>query len=438
MRFSPVAFDREPLALLPALAAHAGAALVHVPDPTDPVTLVGVEPVAELRVDGDGTISGTAVRAGETDPIAAVARFVRDTPAVADTPFPLRGGAIGFLAYELGHWTVPRIAARPTATPLAVLRRYDPLLVYQHRTAQWWVAGNGTPPLDRWRAASAALDDGRPLARSPLVPAWTEAEYTAAIRRTHAHLLAGDIYQANLTLPFTTALDVPAWRLCRRLAAAHPAPYVAYLDLGDAQLVANSPELFLRVRGDRIETRPIKGTRPRGPDPDADRTLVRDLTSDDKERAEHVMIVDLERNDLGRVCTAGSVQVDALLAVESHPTVHHLVSTIGGRLRPGVGLAELLAATFPGGSITGAPKQRAMQILADLEPWPRGPYCGAVGVFDPRGDLELGLAIRTAVVAGGRVRWHAGGGIVVDSTPEREWAEAWLKTAALRHALAGS
>lgn len=437
MRFVPVEFDREPLALLPALAAHAGAALVHVPDPIDPVTLVGVEPVAELRVDGDGTISATGVHAVESDPIAAITRFVRESPA-PDASFPLCGGAIGFLAYELGHWTVPRIAARPTTTPLAVLRRYDPLLVYQHRTARWWVAGNGTPPLAQWRTASDVADDGRALTHAPLVPAWTEAEYGDTIRRIHAHLSAGDIYQANLTLPFATTLDVPAWRLAQRLAAAHPTPYVAYLDLGDAQLVANSPELFLRVRGDRIETRPIKGTRPRDADPAADRALIHDLTTDDKERAEHVMIVDLERNDLGRICTPGSVHVDALTAVESHPTVHHLVSTIGGRLRPGVTLAELLVATFPGGSITGAPKQRAMQILADLEPWPRGPYCGAVGVFDPRGDLELGLAIRTAVVAAGRVRWHAGGGIVIDSTPEREWAEAWLKTAALRRALAGS
>ena len=239
----------------------------------------------------------------------------------------------------------------------------------------------------------------------------------------------------NLTQPFTAPFLAPAWALAARLGRQHPVPYGAYLDLGSTQVVANSPELFLRRRGRRVETRPIKGTRPRGEGPSDDAALAAELLHDPKERAEHVMIVDLERNDLGRVCEVGTVTVERYAAVESHPTVHHLVSTIAGRLRPEVGLADLLRATFPGGSITGAPKVRAMEIIRELEPWPRGPYTGAFGFLDPRGDLELGLAIRTACVTGGTVRYHAGGGIVADSDPERELAEAWLKTAALRRAL---
>src|SRR5262249_35007620 len=221
----------------------------------------------------------------------------------------------------------------------------------------------------------------------------------------------------------------PAWALLDRLTRRHPAAYSAYVDLGHAVVVANSPELFLRRRGRHVETRPIKGTRPRDDHLATDAALIADLERDPKERAEHVMIVDLERNDLGRVCETGSVRVDSLARVESHRSLHHLVSVVSGTLRPEVDVGTLLAATFPGGSITGAPKLRAMQIIAELEPSHRGVYTGTLGVIAPDGDLELALPIRTAVVRDGRVAWHAGGGIVADSDPARELAEAWLKTA---------
>jgi anthranilate/para-aminobenzoate synthase component I len=259
--------------------------------------------------------------------------------------------------------------------------------------------------------------------------------YHAAVRRILDYLAAGDCYQVNLTQPFTAPLAGPAWALFGRLARLHPVPYSAYLDLGDAVVVANSPELLLRRRGARVTTCPIKGTRPRGRDAARDAALAAELRRDQKERAEHVMIVDLERNDLGRVCVPGSVAVGGLARLESHPTVHHLVSEVSGTLRDDTDLAALLAATFPGGSITGAPKVRAMEIIAELEAEPRGVYTGAVGLLHPTGDLELGLPIRTAVVADGSARWHAGGGIVADSDPERELAEVWLKTAAIRLAL---
>ena len=428
MQPSPVDLDREPLELLPTLASFPGAALVHVPDEHTPVTLVGLTPASELRIDADSP----------GDPISAIASFIRNAPA-ADLPFPLRGGIIGYLAYELGHWTVPHIARRTPHEPLAILRRYDPLWIFEHHHRQWSRLGSDVDDqLATLRTITPPCDDRTPLATAPLTPAWTTDTYGDAMQRIQEHLAAGDIYQANLTQPYTAPLTGPASALYHRLARRHPVPYTAYFDGGDFQLVANSPEMFLRIRDHAVETRPIKGTRPRGADPAADRALIDELRVDEKERAEHLMIVDLERNDLGRVCDYGSVQVETLMAVESHPSIHHLVSSVRGRLRNDVSLADVLRATFPGGSITGAPKQRAMQILATLEPWPRGPYCGAFGVFDPGGDVELGLAIRTAVVRDGQVRWHAGGGIVVDSVAEREWEEAWLKTAALRQALAGA
>jgi anthranilate/para-aminobenzoate synthase component I len=428
---APLALRLDPVAALARLAAEPGATLLAVPDPARPVTLVGCAPAAELRL--------TAGMAG--DPLLAIERFVAASPRPEpELPFPLGGGIVACLAYELGIPTVrPRgVASLPPGALLAVLRRYDPWLVHDATTGAWHIVGS-TPERLRppWlaRLATPPPTVAGPLARGPLVPLVSPAAYRLAVRRILRYLRAGDVYQVNLTLPFAADLAAPPWALCARLAARHPVPYTAYLDLGDAAVVMNSPELLLRRRGRRVETRPIKGTRPRGTDAARDAALAAELVRDPKERAEHVMIVDLERNDLGRVCEVGSVTVDELAAVERHPSVLHLVSTITGRLAAEVGLAGLLRATFPGGSITGAPKERAMAIIAELEPLPRGVYTGALGLVDPRGDLELGLPIRTAVVTGGRLCWHAGGGIVLDSDPDRELAEAWLKTAALRWAL---
>ncbi len=418
MPLVPLALRRDPLDVLASLAAEPGAMLLAIPDPERPVMLLGASPTAELRIDGR-----------ERDAFARIARFVAETPVDAGLPFPLAGGVVAALAYELG-----------TGAPgtVAVLRRYDPLLVWDTRRAQYALlaidpARARVPWLERL-AAPAASFDGL-LGRAPLAPLVSADRYLAAARRILDYLAAGDAYQVNLTLPFAAPLAGPAHALFARLQRLHPVAHAAYLDLGDAQIACNSPELLLRRRGRRVETQPIKGTRPRGSDPSGDAALAAELRRDAKENAEHVMIVDLERNDLGRVCVTGSVTVERLAAVESHPTVHHLVSTVSGTLRHDVDTGALLAAIFPGGSITGAPKIRATEIIAELEDHPRGIYTGALGLLDPRGDVELALPIRTAVVRDGVVRWHAGGGIVADSVPERELAEAWLKTAALRLAL---
>jgi para-aminobenzoate synthetase component 1 len=428
-----LALRRDPLEMLAVLAGEPGTFLLEVPDAMHPVTLLGCAPVAELRVEADGRAWRTDGGPVPADPFTAIERFVAETPVAVELPFPLAGGLIGYVGYEAG-----RVAARRPTEPLAVLRRYDPIAVHDHLRGQWHLvsidpAYARAPWLERLAAPAPAWEG--PLASARLAACLPAARYRAAVECILDYLAAGDAYQVNLTQPFTAPLAAPAWALYARLARRHPVPHGAYLDLGDTQIVCNSPELFLRRRGRRIETRPIKGTRPRGENPARDAALAAELARDEKERAEHVMIVDLERNDLGRVCATGSVTVEVLAGIDSHPTVHHLVSVVSGTLRDDVGLAALLRATFPGGSITGAPKERAMEIIEELEPWPRGPYTGAIGLWHPRGDLELGLAIRTAVVAGGTIRYHAGGGIVADSDPERELAETWLKTAALRLAL---
>jgi para-aminobenzoate synthetase component I len=432
MRVVPLALRRDPLDVLSSLADEPGAFLADVADPACPVTILGCRPTAELRVLADGRVLGPVA---SVDALDAVEEFVAATAATG--PFPL-GAVVGYLAYEFGRFTAPRVLARSPDVPLAVLRRYETVVLHDRTRGQWSVVhahrdAGPTPWLERL-AAPARTWDGR-LAAGRLAPLLSHAGYVVAARRILDYLAAGDAYQVNLTQPFTAPLGAPAWAVFVALARHHPVPHRVYLDLGDARLLVNSPELFLRRRDDRLETRPIKGTRPRGDGRAADAALAAELSADAKERAEHVMIVDLERNDLGRVCRPGSITVDPFCRVESHPSVHHLVSRVAGRLRPGVGLAEILRATFPGGSITGAPKTRAMEIIAELETWPRGAYTGAVGLFHPGGDLELALAIRTAVVARGALRWDAGGGIVTDSEPERELAEAWLKTAALRRAL---
>jgi para-aminobenzoate synthetase component 1 len=426
MGMRSLALDRTPAEVLAALSREPGAFSLAVPDPSSPVTLVGCAPIDELRV-----------YATAADPLGDVVRFVEaSAPLDASLPFPLGGGVVACLAYELGAWTVPGLA-RSTSGLLAVLRRYDPLLVFDRARRRWGLVGSDRA-VPRWidRLATPPVVPAGPLAVDEIRAAFSRDGYRTAIARIHAYLRAGDVYQVDLTQPFTTRLAGPAWALHARLAA-RPAAYAAYVDLGDAEIVADSPELLLRRRGDLVETRPIKGTRPRGADAARDAALAAELSADAKERAEHVMIVDLERNDLGRVAVPGSVRVTDHAAVESLPTVHHLVSRVTARLRPDVGWRDLLAATFPGGSITGAPKRRAMEIVAELELGPRGFYTGAIGLVDPRGHCELGLPIRTGVVRAGVLAYHAGGGIVVDSDADRELDECWLKTAAVRAALAG-
>ncbi len=296
-------------------------------------------------------------------------------------------------------------------------------------------------------AAEAAAESGADVAveiaaavaapAPPLAATLNDKGYAKAFARLHDYLRSGDLYQANLTRRFDVpcAIDAPA--LYGRLRKTAPAPYAVLLDDPERAVVSASPELFLARHGSRLVTRPIKGTRPRDTDPERDAALVEELLASAKDKAEHVMIVDVHRNDLGRVCEFGTVVVEALAAHEAFPTVHHLTSTIAGTLRPDAGSWEAIAAAFPAGSITGAPKRRACEVLEELEPTRRAAYSGALGWWDLTGDFALNVAIRTILLADGKASFQAGGGIVIDSEVELEAAETWNKARALHAAIIG-
>ena len=270
---------------------------------------------------------------------------------------------------------------------------------------------------------------GAPVGGDGFESNFTPAGFAGAVNRIQEFISAGDIYQANLSQRFRTRYEGDPFRLFLGLRRAAPAPFSAFLDGGDFAVVSMSPERFLHLdpQTRRVETRPIKGTRPRGKTGAEDRLLARELVRSEKDRAEHVMIVDLERNDLGRVARVGTVQVRELALLETFPTLFHLTSTVEGVLAPGRDRVDLLKATFPGGSITGAPKIRAMQVIDELETVPRGIYTGSLGYLSFTGGMDLNVAIRTIVVRGGRAEFHVGAGIVADSDPEGEYQETLVK-----------
>lgn len=409
----------------------------------DDATLVeppfmGLDPEAQLIVCADGRVlrdDHGERRSVASDPLRAVAAFLDETP---DTGHPW---TVGYLAYDLAPFVEPAMRPRTNAAgalPIAYLARYDALLVGARHSSE---VGDD-PPL-RWTAH--ARDDAAAarlvaaVGGDPEDEAWIappdgtllegpdRLRHESAVRRALDYIAAGDVYQVNLAGRFRVASAAPPHETYLRMRTLQPVRHGMFLDASDFAVLVNSPEQFLSVANGVAETRPIKGTRRRGHFPGEDRRLVSDLVADPKERAEHVMIVDLERNDLGRVCRAGSVEVPRFLEVETYATLHHLVSTVRGRLRDDVGWDTLLRATFPGGSITGAPKIRATQVIAELEQHPRELYTGALlSCRGPR-RLDSAIAIRIAVAREGVYTYHAGGGIVADSDPTREYEECLLK-----------
>jgi para-aminobenzoate synthetase component 1 len=274
-----------------------------------------------------------------------------------------------------------------------------------------------------------------PLAQG-LCSNFTRDDYLRAVARAVEYVHAGDCFQVNLAQRLLAPQGaLHPLELYRRLRERNPAPFAGYFDAGELVLASASPERFVRVANGEVEARPIKGTRPRGATPGEDRERAEELLNSAKDRAENVMIVDLLRNDLGRVCAYGSVRVAAVCRLESYRTVHHLVSEVRGSLRPGLGPIDLLRAAFPGGSVTGAPKVRAMEIIAELEPTARGPYCGSLGYIGFDGSMDTSILIRTFTIAGGWLQFPVGGGIVAESTPESEYAETLHKAEGLLRAL---
>jgi para-aminobenzoate synthetase component 1 len=301
---------------------------------------------------------------------------------------------------------------------------YEHALVYSHRDAAWHEVGEGRTLLGESLTPQGFIQPA-------FVPEMTSERYIAMVRRAQEYIAAGDIYQVNLTHRFSSQWPGGGFGFYEALRHYSPAPYAGFLDLGGRQVLSSSPECFLKISGRMISTRPIKGTRPRRSDALADERSAFDLLTSPKEIAELVMITDLERNDLGQVCDFGTVSVRELLALERFEQVFHLVSTIEGRLRPGVDHLAALAACFPGGSITGAPKRRAREIIAELEVVPRGLYTGAIGWLGFNGESRFNIAIRTVIIEGGIAHFHVGAGIVADSEPAREWQETLDKAAGI-------
>lgn len=415
-----------------------------------------------------------AMGAGETgnDCLATLADRLAmfNTPTIAELP-PFQGGAAGLFSYDLGRRLerLPLPAWDEFAAPELAVGLYDVVLAFDHQQRRAWLISQGFPETDPVRRHRRAMDRlrefqrhlaapppepaqrprpaFRPLAAGDLAPQYavprmagltsnfSPGRYLETVQAAIDYIYAGDIFQVNLAQRLLHPAVDDAVELYLRLRRRNRAPFSAFFDLGELQIASASPERFVRVQGRRVEARPIKGTRPRLRQPEADLFAGDELAASEKDRAENVMIVDLLRNDLSRVCLPGSVHTTQLCQLEQYEYVLHLVSAIEGELAPGRTAIDLLRATFPGGSITGAPKVRAMEIIAELEPTARGPYCGSLGYLGFDGALDTSILIRT--ITCGRGWWQApvGGGIVAQSDPRREYEETWHKAEGLIRAL---
>jgi para-aminobenzoate synthetase component 1 len=375
------------------------------------------------------------------------------------TALPFVGGAVGYLSYDLGHFIekLPSKAVNDLQLPECYLGFYDAVAIFDHLEGRAFIASTGFPEKGNgWQARAQArleelqrmLADAHTLkeleakqfdqptrSKVDLRSNFTHEAYLEAVQKARDYIIAGDIFQVNISQRFEADMPLQPYELYQRLRKINPAPFASYLNFDGVAVVSASPERFLLLRGGRVETRPIKGTRPRGKDPAKDEALARELVNSFKDKAEHVMIVDLERNDIGRVCCFGTVRVSELMALEKYATVFHLTSTVEGRLRPGKNAIDLLKATFPGGSISGAPKVRAMEIIDELEPTRRSVYTGSIGYLSFDGNLDLNIVIRTILVKKDKAYFQVGGAVVYDSDPEAEYVETLDKAKALIQAL---
>jgi para-aminobenzoate synthetase component I len=419
------------------------------PDAGSEWTLLAFDPVGRIEL---------RARADSLDSLARA--WPERVELAGEVRVPFASGLAGYVGYDAKGFfeRYPSRARSASSLPDVSLGFYDVVWAWERRSGRGWAVATGLPErdptareararvrlADQWDRVTAGTmtapaggptgggdrSGGRSRARGdgPRVTSnFARGDYLAAVERALAHIAAGDIYQVNLAQRFQveSAPDPPT--LYRALRECSPAPFEAFVSFPGGGIASSSPERFFRVDHDRIETWPIKGTRPRGAAPDEDAALAAALRASEKDRAENVMIVDLERNDLGRVCEIGSIRVTSLWDVASFSNVHHLVSRVEGRLRADATPVDVLRALFPGGSITGAPKIRAVEIIDSLEPTRRGVYTGSIGYWDVRGGCDWNIAIRTIVIEGGAASFHAGGGIVADSTPEGEYEETLIK-----------
>jgi len=428
-------------------------------------SFVGFDPFLTLRGrDGEVTWEGEppAEVAGATGPLDALARATEALHAPSLLELPLHGGAVGYLGYDAVREVedIPATGEDDLGLPDVHMLFPRHVVALDHLRQVLTVVTNvvvsdtsdATELGSRYDAALDACDaviERLSASRSPLPPAappqrqpgqdapsnLAPGEYQRMVEQVKEHVRAGDTFQTVISQRFAVPTPVSAFELYRVLRVINPSPYLYLLDIGAAQIVGSSPEALVQVHDRQVETWPIAGTRPRGATPQEDRRYEQELMADAKERAEHVMLVDLARNDLGRVCDTGSVQVEGMLHVERYSHVMHLVSSVTGQVRDGLGPVDVLRAVFPAGTVSGAPKVRAMEIIDDLEPTRRGPYAGAVGYVDFSGNLDTCITIRTVVLKDGVAYVQAGAGIVADSRPDAEEEETRNKAGAVLAAI---
>jgi para-aminobenzoate synthetase component 1 len=405
-----------------------------------------------LVTNGEQTVivDGMGERSSKNDPF----ELLKETLSpyrIAKTELPFEGGAIGYFAYDLARRVehLPSVSLDAENMPQMVVGIYDWALVVDHQLRRTYLVShgmNGETEVD-WPSLCAIFDG--PLMQatqadfkisSALQSNMDYTQYGAAFNRVKQYIHEGDCYQVNLAQRFSAHASGDAWTAYLALRDISPAPFMSYMNLGDAQsslqVLSASPERFLQVHGKHVETRPIKGTRPRSDNAVEDASNANDLQNSPKDRAENLMIVDLLRNDISKVCETGSVRADKLFALESFANVHHLVSTVTGKLAEDKTAIDLLRACFPGGSITGAPKFRAMEIIEELEPNRRGLYCGAIGYVGFDGNMDTNIAIRTAVYSDDEIRFYAGGGVVADSELAKEYRETLDKASSMLELIA--
>jgi anthranilate synthase component 1 len=426
-------------------------------------SMIGVRPQAVLRSEGDELAlrwaDGTERRLDPADPFGAVGDAVAAV-AMAPTaePAAFSGGAVGYFGYDLVRRVerLPGVPKDDLGLPDLLVMLTGPVVVFDHlrhsvtimapcpldpdvdpEPAYWRAVatladlkGRLAGPVPRGRAAEAA-----PAGWGEVASNVTREAFETAVERVREYVFAGDAFQVVPSQRFSAPMPLDPFAVYRGLRTVNPSPYMFYLDTGDAVLAGSSPETLVKVEGGQVEMHPIAGTRPRGETLAEDQRLARELLADPKERAEHVMLVDLGRNDLGRVCEVGSVHVRELMGVQLYSHVMHIESTVVGRLAAGRRAVDALRAAFPAGTLSGAPKVRAMEIIDELEPTKRGPYGGAVGYLGWNGDLDTCITIRTVVCVDGTAHVQAGAGVVADSVPAREYAETQSKAAAIFRAI---
>lgn len=374
----------------------------------------------------------------QMDPFGALQqlthRYFPDKPALSDTPdLPFVGGALGYFGYDLGTVIepVPQAADTGALLPDMAMGIYLWALILDKQQQQLWYVDYRGDAASHWAQTSTLFTAAAQSKAFELTSDWQanmdKTSYSKKFDQVQSYLQSGDCYQINLAQRFEASYSGDEWQAYLTLRSKNAAPFSAFLRLPQGAVLSLSPERFLQLKAGQVETKPIKGTRPRFADAQLDKQSAEELQAAPKDRAENVMIVDLLRNDLGKHCVPGTVKVPALFAIESFPAVHHLVSTITGTLSPNADACDLLRGAFPGGSITGAPKVRAMQIIAELEPNSRSVYCGAVGYINSNGDMDTNIAIRTLVMAQGKAFCWAGGGIVADSEVNAEYEETFHK-----------